>query len=97
MKKAHDVRRVEFDGGRMVLDVDGTEHVVELASVSPRLLAASAESRLNFEVSASGYGIHWPDLDEDLSVDRLIGIGHDAPAFAGARSAAGQPETTTSD
>jgi len=30
-------------------------------------------------VSPSGYGIHWPELDEDLSVDGLIGIRHQSP------------------
>jgi Protein of unknown function (DUF2442) len=27
---------------------------------------------MNFEVSPSGYGIHWPELDEDLSIDGMI-------------------------
>jgi hypothetical protein len=27
---------------------------------------------MNFEISPSGYGIHWPDLDEDLSIDGMI-------------------------
>ncbi|PKN21436.1 MAG: hypothetical protein CVU65_16870 [Deltaproteobacteria bacterium HGW-Deltaproteobacteria-22] len=26
-------------------------------------------------MSPSGYGIHWPELDEDLSVDGLLGLG----------------------
>jgi hypothetical protein len=32
--------------------------------------------RTNFEISSSGYGIHWPLLDEDISVDGLLGIVH---------------------
>jgi hypothetical protein len=27
---------------------------------------------LNFEISPSGYGILWPDLDEDLAIDGMI-------------------------
>ncbi|OGR88570.1 MAG: hypothetical protein A3A86_07315 [Elusimicrobia bacterium RIFCSPLOWO2_01_FULL_60_11] len=34
----------------------------------PRLLSAKKKQRNRFEISPAGYGIHWPDLDEDLSV-----------------------------
>jgi hypothetical protein len=38
----------------------------------PRLLDASSEQRQNWQVSAAGYGIHWPDIDEDLSTAGLL-------------------------
>jgi len=38
----------------------------------PRLLAASAEDRAQWEASAAGHGIHWPKIDEDLSVAGLL-------------------------
>ena len=38
----------------------------------PRLLAASAEARANWELAAAGHGIHWPLLDEDLSIEGLL-------------------------
>ncbi len=38
----------------------------------PRLLNATQEQRDNFELSGGGIGIHWPDVDEDLSVDGLL-------------------------
>jgi len=31
------------------------------------------------EEESTGYGIHWPDIDEDLSIDGLIGIKHSFP------------------
>lgn len=34
----------------------------------PRLRGASQEKLNNYEISPSGYGIHWPDLDEDISI-----------------------------
>jgi hypothetical protein len=37
---------------------------------------AESENLLAFEVSPSGYGIHWPRLDEDISIDGLLGIVH---------------------
>ena len=38
----------------------------------PRLLTASAEARGKWELLGDGEGIHWPDVDEDLSVDGLL-------------------------
>jgi hypothetical protein len=38
----------------------------------PRLLAASPEARGKWELLGDGEGIHWPDADEDLSVDGLL-------------------------
>jgi len=60
----------------MAIRVDGRDYHVEISQQSQRLASATAEQRQNFVVSPSGYGIHWPDLDEDLSVDGLIGITH---------------------
>ncbi len=34
----------------------------------PRLASAKANQLKRYEISPSGYGIYWPDLDEDLSV-----------------------------
>jgi hypothetical protein len=38
----------------------------------PRLKAASPEDRAAWEACAAGYGIHWPNIDEDLSVEGLL-------------------------
>ena len=38
----------------------------------PRLKAASPEDRAVWEPCAAGYGIHWPNIDEDLSVEGLL-------------------------
>jgi hypothetical protein len=38
----------------------------------PRLLSARAEDRAVWEPSAAGYGIHWPRIDEDLSIEGLL-------------------------
>ena len=80
MKTYHDIEKVTFDGDALLLKVDGKEHRFDLADVSSRLLAASPAERAKFETSPSGYGIHWPSLDEDLSIDGLLGITH-APSF----------------
>ena|ERR1700731_2297968 len=38
----------------------------------PRLLQATPKQRKNWKVSGGGYGIHWPELDEDLSTEGLL-------------------------
>jgi hypothetical protein len=50
---------------------DGRTITVPLAWY-PRLLAGSAAQRKNWRVAGGGYGIHWPDIDEDLSTEGLL-------------------------
>ena len=38
----------------------------------PRLLHAAPEQRQNWQIAGGGYGIHWPDVDEDLSAAGLL-------------------------
>ena len=38
----------------------------------PRLAAGTPEQRARWEVAGGGYGIHWPELDEDLSTEGLL-------------------------
>lgn len=38
----------------------------------PRLAYGTAAERANFQIAGAGYGIHWPDLDEDIGVDGLV-------------------------
>jgi hypothetical protein len=54
-----------------VLLADGRKISVPLAWF-PRLLHATVAQRLNFELLGEGEGIHWPDIDEDLSVAGLL-------------------------
>ena len=38
----------------------------------PRLAHGTPAERANFQLSSAGYGIHWPDLDEDIAVEGLL-------------------------
>jgi hypothetical protein len=38
----------------------------------PRLASASPQALGNWRIAGGGYGIHWPDLDEDLSTAGLL-------------------------
>lgn len=74
MNKHHDVQQLVFENDTLHISIDGVAHIFALADISPRLLAASSEERERYEISPSGYGIHWPLIDEDLSIDSLLGI-----------------------
>lgn len=38
----------------------------------PRLAHGTPAERSNFQISGAGYGIHWPDLDEDIGVEGIL-------------------------
>ncbi len=38
----------------------------------PRLLSATPKQRRNWQLAGGGYGIHWPDIDEDLNTEGLL-------------------------
>lgn len=38
----------------------------------PRLAHGTPAERANYQISGAGYGIHWPDLDEDIGVEGLL-------------------------
>ena len=76
MKKHHDIGELKFEGDALVITIDGRKHRFPLGTISPMLKNATEEERYAFEISPSGYGIHWPRLDEDISIDGLLGIIH---------------------
>jgi hypothetical protein len=51
--------------------MDGRTITVPLAWY-PRLEAGTPEQRARWEMAGAGYGIHWPELDEDLSTEGLL-------------------------
>ena len=87
-KPGERVKAVRFTEDTMAVDlIDGRTIIVPLAWY-PRLLDATSEQRRNWQISGAGYGIHWPDVDEDLStegscVERLPHLSQ--PALARSR------------
>ena len=69
-------KAVRFDSSTMWIDLeDGRQLGVPLAYF-PRLLNATPEQLDKFTISGGGTGLHWDDLDEDISVPSLLaGIG----------------------
>jgi hypothetical protein len=71
-KPGEKVKHVRFSDDELIVDLlDGRTISVPLAWY-PRLLHASPEQRENWELSGGGFGIHWPDIDEDLSTEGLL-------------------------
>ncbi|MDA1137234.1 MAG: DUF2442 domain-containing protein [Planctomycetota bacterium] len=72
LKAGEAVKDVDFTEDDLVVDlVDGRSICVPLVWY-PRLLAASQTQRENWRIAGGGFGIHWPDIDEDLSTEGLL-------------------------
>ena len=69
-------KNVRFDEDTMWVDLeDGRQLGVPLADF-PRLLKATPTQRANYIISGGGTGVHWDDLDEDISGPALLmGVG----------------------
>ena len=65
-------RAVSFDADAMLVEfVHGRKLVVPLVYF-PRLLHATDVQRSACEISGGGVGLHWEELDEDISVECLL-------------------------
>jgi hypothetical protein len=63
---------VSVTGDRIVVVLaDGRELAAPLAWF-PRLVDATPDHRRNWRLIGRGHGIHWPDVDEDISVASLL-------------------------
>jgi hypothetical protein len=79
------VKDVHFNEDSMSVDlIDGRTIAVPLVWY-PRLLDATAAERANWKLSGAGYGLYWPDLDEDLSTEGLLRGAPCAPEPAHSR------------
>ena len=74
MIASHTIQDISFEKDMMLLTIDGRSITVALDKVSAKLKNADEIQRQLFKISPSGYGIHWPLLDEDLAVDAIIKI-----------------------
>ena len=63
-------------------------------SAYPRLAEATPNQRANAQIEAFGTSIHWPDVDEDIGVNQLLGVSEEELArFAGFTIHASHPST----
>jgi hypothetical protein len=66
------VSNVALTDDRLIVDLADGRTISVLLAWFPRLLHATSKERDNWEVAGAGYGIYWPDVDEDLSVEGLL-------------------------
>lgn len=72
IKPGERVKNVSFADDTFSVDlIDGRIITIPLTWY-PRLLHATPTQRNNWTISSGGYGIHWPDIDEDLSTEGLL-------------------------
>lgn len=66
------VKDVRVSKDTLTVDLwDGHTITVPIAWY-PRLLHATPQQRANWQIAGGGFGIHWPDVDEDLSTEGLL-------------------------
>lgn len=56
----------------LTIDLEDGRTISIPISWYPRLAYGTMEERENYKISGAGYGIHWPDLDEDIGVEGLL-------------------------
>jgi hypothetical protein len=65
---------VEFSQDALILHLEDGRTLSVPLEWFPRLRDASEKDRQNWRFIGQGYGIHWPTLDEDISVPGLLGL-----------------------
>ena len=67
-----DAMTIEITDDTLTAELSDGRTISVPISWYPRLVHASPEERNNWELIGAGQGIHWPDLDEDLSVEGFL-------------------------
>ncbi len=65
---------VEFNATAIVLQLEDGRGISVPLDWLPRIKNASDADRRNYQLVDGGEGIHWPALDEELSVPALLGL-----------------------
>jgi hypothetical protein len=68
----HIVKSVYFSNSMVCLVLTDGREIKTPIEFYPRLAAATTEQLKNFRLMGGGRGIHWEDLDEDLSVESIV-------------------------
>jgi hypothetical protein len=68
---------VRFECDAFIVTLSNGREVSASVSDYPRLANATAQQRHNYQISAFGTSSHWPDVDEDIGVNYLLGVSED--------------------
>ena len=66
------IESINFTKDTLLIKIDNKSHELDLNVLSKPLLNATAEERLNYIISTANYGIHWPLIDEDISIHKIL-------------------------
>ncbi|MCC6169917.1 MAG: DUF2442 domain-containing protein [Caldilineaceae bacterium] len=66
------VRGVVVTDDTLSVDLEDGRTIAVPIGWYPRLAHGTPQERTNWQISGGGYGIHWPDLDEDIGVEGLL-------------------------
>lgn len=66
------ILRVHIDDDTLSADLEDGRTISVPIGWYPRLAYGTPKERKNFKIIGAGYGIHWPDLDEDIGVEGLL-------------------------
>ena len=78
MNKIHNVQSIAAEDEHLQITVDDHSYKIPWERCSPLLAKATPEQRKHFDIAPSGYGIHWPDIDEDLAITPLTQLAGNA-------------------
>ncbi len=63
---------VTIDDDTLSVDLEDGRTISVPIGWYPRLAYGTPAERTNFQISSAGYGIHWPNLDEDIGIEGLL-------------------------
>jgi hypothetical protein len=66
------VINVTITDDTLAVDLEDGRSIAVPIGWYPRLAYGTPAERANFQIAGAGYGIHWPDLDEDIGVEGLL-------------------------
>lgn len=72
MMTTRNIENITFESNHLCLLIDGKLVKIPLDKVSQKLKNATDDQKSYYTISPSRYGIHWPLIDEDLSVEMLL-------------------------
>jgi hypothetical protein len=68
----HYVQSVDADITYLYLTIEDKSYRIRWEDCSPGLAKANLSQRQRMDIAPSGYGIHWPEIDEDLAITPLL-------------------------
>ena len=71
---------VECDGEDITVTLSSGRVAIDSVAAYPFLAAAPLDHRRNVEVTEFGTALRWPDLDEDLGVNTILGVDEETIA-----------------